>query len=142
MSWKWISSFIQYIRFLATHEKVKIAKFLVWLTVVLGATTGCVILVRERVINLISEPTATTIFSIRHHTLTFPAVTVCNLNSFGSEILKERNLTCLLQLSVILTLLRRGERCEDILESVPQSSNLNMNYEELIVEARHHVEDF
>ena len=131
-----------HIRFLATHEKVEIAKFLVWLTVVLGATPGCVILVKECVVYFISEPTATIISSIRHHTLTFPAVTVCNLNSFRSGILKERNLTRLLQLSVILTSLKRGERCEDILESVPQSSSLNVNYEELIVEARHHVEDF
>ena len=125
-----------------THKKVKMAKLLVWLTVVLGVTTGCIITVKERIDNLISDPTATTISSITYHALAFPAVTVCNLNSFTSEKLKERNVTDLLQLTALLILLKRDEHCEDILESVSQSDNLNLAYEELIVQARHHVEDY
>ena len=125
-----------------THKKVKMTKLLVWLTVVVGVTTGCIITVTERIDNLISDPTATTISSIRHHTLTFPAVTVCNLNSFTSEKLKERNVTDLLQLTALLILLKHDEDCEDVLESVSQSDKLNLAYEELIVQARHHVEDF
>ena len=39
-----------------THKKVKMAKLLVWLTVVLGVTTGCIITVKERIDNLISDP--------------------------------------------------------------------------------------
>ena len=67
---------------------------------------------------------------------------MCNLNSFTSEKLKERNVTDLLQLTALLILLKRDEHCEDILESVSQSDNLNLAYEELIVQARHHVEDY
>ena len=126
-----------------THKKVKMTnlKLVVWLTVVLGVTTGCIITVKECIDNLISDPTATTISSIRHHALTFPAVTVCNLNSFTSERekFKERNVTDLLQLTALLILLKH---CEDVLESVSQSDNLNLGYEELIMQARHHVEDF
>ena len=101
MPCKWTSSLKQYMRFLVTHKKVKMTKLLVWLTVVVGVTTGCIITVTERIDNLISDPTATTISSIRHHALTFPAVTVCNLNSFTSEKLKERNVTDLLQLTAL-----------------------------------------
>ena len=69
-------------------------------------------------------------------------MTVCNLNSFRSEKLEERNLTDLLQLIALLILQKRDEHCEDVLESVPQSNSLNIAYEELIVQARHRVEDF
>ena len=112
-----------------THKKVKMTELLMWLTVVLGLTTGRIITVKQCIDNPISDPIATTISSIRHHTLTFPAVTVCNLNSFRSEELEERNITDLLQLTALLMLLKRDEYCEDVLESVPQSDNLNLAYE-------------
>ena len=66
---------------------------------------------------------------------------MCNLNAYSSEKLKERHLTDLLQLTALHIPEDRDEQCEVVVESVPQA-NIAIPYEELIVEARHHVEDF
>ena len=109
-----------------------------WLAIVLGATIGCLITVTDRIRYLISGPTATTISTIRHSTLTFPAVTICNLNNFRFGVLAERN-------SNLLNLIAVSEDaniCVETLESVSQSENLsNITYEKLIVQARHQVEE-
>ena len=72
--------------------------------------------------------------------MTFPAVTVCNLNSLRIGELNERNLTDLIQ-SATLLVSEEGstESCED---EVSQSNNLSITYEELTVQARYRVEDF
>ena len=155
MAWKWVIKLkcrcslllIKHIKSLTAHRMVRIMKRLVWVGVVLGATIGCLITISDRIKYLVSRPTATTISAVRHHILTFPAVTVCNLNNFRVlEILEEKNLTNLIQFA---TLLVSGEgtdseSCDQVLESVSKSStNLSsVTFEELAVQARQPVEDF
>ena len=66
---------------------------------------------------------------------------MCNLNTYSSEKLKERHLTDLLQLTALHIPEDRDEQCEVVVESVPQA-NIAIPYKELIVGARHRVEDF
>jgi hypothetical protein len=76
--------------------------------------------------------------------LTFPAVTVCNLNSLRIGELEKRNLTDLIQSATILVSEESTKSCEKELESVglPHSKILNdITYEELTVQARHSVAD-
>ncbi len=58
---------------------------LFWLVIVLGATTGCLYNISNRIIYLAGGPTATTLSLERQDNLTFPAVTICNLNQFRRD---------------------------------------------------------
>ena len=146
------------------HGTARVVKRLLWLSVILGATIGCLITISDRIRYLISSPTATTISAVRHHTLTFPAVTLCNPGNFRIDILEERNLTSLIQFATLLvsdegaeTIDNReggsgsgslsiisAETCEQILESVSESSiNLgSITFEEFAVQTRQPVDDF
>ena len=126
---------------LTVHGMARIIKRLVWLGVILGATVGCLITISDRIQYLISSPTATTISATRHHTLTFPAMTVCNLNNFGVEILEERNLTDLIQFVPLLVSGEGNETCDQVVSK--SSINLSsITFEELAVQARQPVDDF
>ena len=122
-----------------------IIKHLLWVGIALGATIGCLINITDRIKYLVSRPTATTISATRHHTLTFPAVTVCNLNSFQVllGILKELNLTDLIQIAAPLVSID-SETCNQVLQSVSTSSTdiLSTTFEELAIQSRQPVEDF
>ena len=148
MSWKWIinkyfSSLKMHINSLITHKKARIIKRFVWVVVVLGATIGCVITISDRIKYLNSHPTATTISIIRQHILTFPAVTVCNLNSLRFEELEEKNLTDVIGQRSDFVDVNVSKACKEKLELVSQSENLsNITYEELAVQAKQHMEDF
>ena len=62
-----------------------IIRRLFWLMIVLGATAGCLNNVNDRIIYLAGQPTSTTVSLTRQPSLTFPAVTVCNLNQFRRD---------------------------------------------------------
>ena len=62
-----------------------IIRRLFWLVIVLGATAGCLNNVIDRIIYLAGQPTSTTVSITRQPNLTFPAVTVCNLNQFRRD---------------------------------------------------------
>ena len=62
-----------------------IIRRLFWLVIVLGATAGCLNNVIDRIIYLAGQPTSTTVSITRQPSLTFPAVTVCNLNQFRRD---------------------------------------------------------
>ena len=125
-----------------------IIKRLLWVGIVLGATIGCLITITDRIKYLVSRPTATTISATRHHTLTFPAVTVCNLNSFRVlGVLEELNLTDLIQIAAPLV---SGddidsETCNQVMQSASTSSTnilSGITFEELAVQSGQPVEDF
>ena len=118
--------------------KVRTTWRLVWLAVVLGATIGCLITITDRIKYLISDPLSTTISVTKEHALTFPAVTMCNLNIWRADSFDER----------VLGLIR-----EQIYENISESDyELNCDtlesiftniptFEELSVQARYRVED-
>lgn len=100
--------------------------------VVLGSTIGCLITIADRIDYLISDPLSTTISVMKEPALTFPAVTVCNLNIWKADgfdkavsDLHVHNNTYELD-------------CHD-LESIIFSNKLT--YEELTVQAKYNVED-
>ena len=156
MTWKWVKklkcrcalSLKNHRKALTTHRMATTIKRLLWVAVVLGATIGCLITITDRIKYLVSRPTATTISAARHHTLTFPAVTVCNLNSFRVlGILEELNLTDLVQLAVPLVSGEGidSETCNQVLlqsMSTSSSSLSGITFEELAVQLGQPVEDF
>ena len=139
------STFKKYVESTTAHGVVRIFKGksiirrLFWLIIVLTAAGGCLYNISDRIRFLISEPTSTTISITRKTTLTFPAVTVCNLNSLRFGVLEERNLTDLIQTAIFLVTEADAQSCED---EESQSDNLSrITYEELIMQARYKVEE-
>ena len=143
------STFNKYIESTTAHGVVRIFKSkskirrLFWLIVVLTAAGGCLYNISDRIQFLISSPTSTTISVTRRTTLTFPAVTVCNLNNFRITELEMRNLTDLIQSAIFFVDEKGTKTCEEELESMFQSENLNnVTYEDLTVQARQSVQYF
>ena len=95
-----------------------IIRRLFWLIIVLVAAGGCLYNIIDRVRFLISNPTSTSISVTRRTILTFPAVTVCNLNGFRIEELDARNLTDVLQAATTLVAELGTKDCEEELELV------------------------
>ena len=85
--------FRKYIENTTAHGVVRIfsgksyIRRLFWLVIVLGATAGCLNNVINRIIFFAGSPTSTTLALTRQDNLTFPAVTVCNLNQFRQDVL-------------------------------------------------------
>lgn len=83
--------FRKYVENTTAHGVVRIftgksiIRRLFWLVVVLGATAGCLNNIIDRIIFLAGQPTSTTVSLNRQPSLTFPAVTVCNLNEFRRD---------------------------------------------------------
>ena len=69
-----------------------IIRRLFWAVVFLGAMVGCLYNVSDRIRFLVGNPTSTTIQLVREESLTFPAVTICNLNTVKSDFLQARGL--------------------------------------------------
>ena len=145
------STFNKYIESTTAHGVVRIfqgksiIRRLFWLIIVLTAAGGCIYNISDRIQFLISGPTSTTISVARRTTLTFPAVTVCNLNSLRIGELEMRNLTELIQSATILVSEEGTKSCEEELESVAQLQNSSLNditYEEMTVKARNSVAEF
>ncbi len=85
--------FRKYIENTTAHGVIRIfsgksvIRRLFWLVIVLGATTGCLYNISNRISYLAGGPTATTLSLERQDNLTFPAVTICNLNQFRQEVI-------------------------------------------------------
>ncbi len=138
------STFTKYVESTTAHGVVRIFKSksiirrLFWLIIVLTAAGGCLYNISDRIRFLISDPTSTTISVARRTTLAFPAVTVCNLNSLRVGALEERNLTELVQSALLLVTEEGTRSCEN---ETSQLGDLNgITYEELVIQARHRVE--
>jgi hypothetical protein len=139
-----ISTFKKYIESTSANGVVRIfqgksvIRRLFWLIIILIATGVSLYNIIDRIQFLISSPTSTAISISRKSTQTFPAVTVCNLNSLRRGALDERNLTDLIE-SATLAMTEEGTRsCE---ERVSQVDSLNnAMYEELAMQARHDLD--
>ena len=120
-------------------EGKSIIRRVFWLIIILTATGGCLYNISDRIQFLISRPTLTTVSITRSTTLTFPAVTVCNLNSFRLGELQERNLTYFIESAIALAMTEDdSQSCEDVYPS----DNLNsITFEELTMQARHSLEE-
>lgn len=71
--------------------KSKVRRFL-WLLLFLAAIGACTYAITDRVLYLVSKPTATTVSVGMGTSLTFPTVTVCNMNLVKRSYLQEKGL--------------------------------------------------
>ena len=149
MTWKssltlgCFSSLKKHIESPTAQRMARIVKRLLWFSIVLAATFGCLYTIGDHIQFLMSGPTSTTISFAKRTIATFPAVTVCNLNDLKMSVLIERNLTDLLLLQFrVRYKVNASEPCEDLLTHNQSHNLINITYEELIVQARQHVEEF
>lgn len=99
-----------------------------WLVLVLAATAGCLFNITNRIIFLAGNPTSTTVSYVYVENITFPAVTVCNLNSLRRSYVEQQNLSDLFDTIFHLTAFYpSGVSCERELgeTSVDLNSTLN-----------------
>lgn len=145
-------TFTKYVESTTAHGVVRIftgksiIRRLFWLVIVLTAAGGCLYNISDRIRYLISSPTSTTVSITRQSELTFPAVTVCNLNFFRRSVLDERNLTDLVQSAIILQDSLGLEGCDSFVDSFSTTEVYTplreTTYEELTQVARNILEDF
>ena len=97
------TKFMKYVSSTTTHGvrrifigKSKIRR-VVWALLFLSVFCGCCYTTLERILYYASAPTATTVSTVHVHSIQFPAVTLCNTNSFRKSYLDENNLTGLVQ---------------------------------------------
>ena len=147
------TSFKKYIESTTAHGVVRIftgkstIRRLFWLVIVLAAAGGCLYNISDRISFLVSTPTSTTISISRRSKLTFPAVTVCNLNRFRLEALEGRNLSDFIRSAFSLVEVVDQEECGAILENVSSSDTINVpamevGYEELAINTGNILEEF
>ena len=149
------STFKKYIESTTAHGLVRIfqsksiIRRLFWLVIVLSAAGGCLYNISDRIRYLVSSPTATTISITRSNVgeLSFPAVTVCNLNYFRMDVLQKRNLSQLVEAAFFLDNLFGSNTCATVIENVSSilgdDNQLSQTtYEDLVLEARNQLENF
>ena len=149
MTWKssltlgCFSSLKKHIESPTVQRRARIVKRLLWFSIVMAATIGCLYTISDRIQFLMSGPTSTTISVAKRTIATFPAVTVCNLNDLRASELIERNLRDLtLPTFRVRYKSNASEPCEDLLTHNQSHNLINITYEELIVQARQYVEEF
>ena len=85
--------------------------------IVLAATGGCLYNISNRIIYLGGNPKSTTISSAYMSSITFPAVTICNLNTLTRSYAVQQNLSSLLKSVIFFTdpFSPNDTVCEDVL---------------------------
>lgn len=90
--------FKKYVESTTTHGVVhvfsgkSIIRRVFWAVIFLGAMVGCLYNIIDRIRYLAGQPTATTISIKREASLTFPSITVCNLNLVRRSYLEANGL--------------------------------------------------
>ncbi len=80
---------------------------------------GFLILIISSISAFISIPTATTVYTDHVSSLTFPAVTVCNLNGYNLSYLEENNLTQIVKEAIYKGGERKGDYNKECASFVP-----------------------
>ena len=107
----------------------------IWLILFLTALAVCLYTIIASIIFLASKPTATTISLQREQRLSFPAVTICNLNPVSQMYSEERNLLEFLRNVVIFN----DSLCMQSLENATVEEDFD--FYTLLREGRHPAED-
>ena len=135
------TKFMKYIKSTPTHGLVhiftgkSIIRRVFWLLIVVGAGAFCLFNIIDRIEFLVSQPTSTTTSLIRRESLTFPAVTVCNLNSIRLSYLQ--NLT---GRSLEDVELFNSTRC-DVSALQELHMDLDLDFRTILSDGRHLLED-
>ena len=150
------STFKKYIESTTAHGVVRIfqsksiIRRLFWLVIVLSAASGCLYNISDRIRYLVSSPTATTISITRSNVgeLSFPAVTVCNLNYFRMDVLQERNIYDLVRSAFDFDDSVFGSgTCNEVIEDMSISLGIDnllreTTFEKVALAARNRLERF
>lgn len=109
----------------------------IWLLIVLASTAGCLYNCVDRILFLAGRPTATTITLDRKQEITFPAVTICNLNMLRRDYLEGLDLLDVVQ----RILIDANEGLDTCVRSLNNISDLpNITYQRLFEEGKHTLE--
>ena len=125
--------FDKYVQSTSTHGikriftgKSKIRR-LFWATLFLLSFAGCLYGIVSSIILYSEVPTATTVYTDHVHALTFPAVTICNLNGYRLSVLNEKNITEYITASILQK--RQNEngkqRCEAAMSNFDTREDLS-----------------
>ena len=111
---------------------------LFWVTVFVLTLGGCTFSVLDRIVTFAKRPTATTIaVDSSQHNVSFPSVTICNLNSVRLSYAVEHNLSFLLSY-IQNPFVYNSTTCNILLENTTFDKPLRDVY----YEGRTHKEDF
>jgi acid-sensing ion channel 2 len=75
------------LKFVLTGTSVP--KRITWLIILLACLAGFGYIVRNNFTKIIKVPTATTVSSRTETVLNFPAITICNLNIFSAQVVRD-----------------------------------------------------
>lgn len=134
------TKFMKYIKSTPTHGVVhvftgkSIIRRVFWLLIVVGAGSFCLYNIIDRIQFLISEPTFTTSSLIRKETLTFPAVTVCNLNPIRLSYLQTLTGSDLEGFEIF-----NSTGCD--VSTLQELDGLDLDLRKILYEGRHLLED-
>ena len=103
-----------------------------WGLLFIGMMIGCLHGVTSSIIAYAHIPTATTVFTDHVTSLTFPAVTICNLNSYNITYLEENNLTDIISQAVFQERDDRQNITEDCAAYVPPDFSTNATLFEVV----------
>lgn len=142
--------FLKYIESTTTHGvshifigKSKIRRLL-WAIVVVALFGGCLYNIIDRILFLAEGPTSTTISLTRMETITFPAVTICNLNQLRSSYLHEMGLEDLVTYLSLTTPQTEADiaQCRVIVDGYTSILDEDFGYIDLLFEGRNFRDTF
>ena len=146
------TKFMKYVSSTSTHGvrrifigKSKIRR-VVWALLFLSVFCGCCYTTLERILYYASVPTATTVSTVHVHSIQFPAVTLCNTNSFRKSYLDEKNLTELVQSAFQLEITNSSNYYNEYQDQCSQYKNSpvarNTSFRQVAIEGGQKLEDF
>ena len=140
--------FTKYVESTTAHGVVRIfsgkskIRRLFWAVVFLGAMAGCLYNISNRIIFLLGNPTSTTLQLVSEENLTFPAVTICNLNSVRRDFLQERDLFYFFRTAALFEpdLPDFQSECNNLVRAF--SNNDAPSFTDIQDQGRHRLEEF
>lgn len=135
------TKFMKYIKSTPTHGVVHIftgkskIRQVFWLLIVVGAGAFCLFNIIDRIEFLISQPTLTAFSLIRRESLTFPAITVCNLNPIRLSYLQNLTGSSLEDVEVLDTTRCNVSALQDVF------TDMDLDLRKILNDSRHLLEE-
>ena len=124
--------------------KSKIRRAL-WALLFLFVFVGCCYTTVDRILHYVSVPTATTVSTVHARSIQFPAITLCNTNSFRKSYLDKKNLTELVQSAFRLVITNSSNYLDEYQNQCRAHESAtagNATFREIAIEGGQKLEDF
>ena len=124
--------------------KSKIRRVL-WALLFLFVFVGCCYTTVDRILHYVSVPTATTVSTVHARSIQFPAITLCNTNSFRKSYLERKNLTELVQSAFQLVITNSSnflDEYQNQCSAQKATTAGNATFRQVAVEGGQKLEDF